>query len=77
MNQLNPRAAIADDPHYRGSSPFTGLDVCVEAGFTVSPGGQLVRFVDDVWRFGDVEGLSVQIPASNTRMDFTTIDDPR
>jgi hypothetical protein len=77
MNQLNPRVANADDPHHRGSSAFTGLDVCVEAGFTVRPGGQLVRFVDDVWRFGDVEGLSVQIPASSTRMDFTTIDDPR
>ena len=35
-------------------------------------------FDDDVWCFGDIEGLSVQMsgPAS-TRLDFTAISDPR
>lgn len=35
-------------------------------------------FDDDTWRFGDVDGLSVQMSRpSYTRLDFTAISDPR
>jgi integrase len=64
--------------HGRGSSVFTGADVCVAAGFRLRPRGHAAAFDDDVWRFDDVDGISVQMSRSGqTRMDFTAISDPR
>jgi hypothetical protein len=60
------------------TSVLAGADVCAAAGFRLRPRGRAATFEDDVWRFGDVDGLSVQmsLPAY-TRMDFTAISDPR
>ncbi len=64
--------------HGPGSSVFTGADVCAAAGFRLRPRGHAAAFDDDVWRFGDVDGISVQMSRSGqTRMDFTAISDPR
>ena len=61
-----------------GASVLAGADVCAAAGFRLRPGGHAAMFDDDVWDFGDIEGLSVQMsrPAS-TRLDFTAVSDPR
>jgi integrase len=64
--------------HGPGSSVFTGADVCAAAGFRLCPRGHAAAFDDDVWRFDDVDGISVQMSRSGqTRMDFTAISDPR
>jgi integrase len=61
-----------------GSSVLAGADVCAAAGFRLRPRGRAAMFDDDVWRFGDVEGLSVQMSRpAGTRLDFTAISDPR
>ncbi|HET8658822.1 MAG TPA: hypothetical protein VFM55_07460 [Micromonosporaceae bacterium] len=36
-----------------------------------------MRFTDDVWHFAGVEGLPVQMSDTVTRLDFSTISDPR
>lgn len=61
-----------------GAGVLAGADVCAAAGFRLRPRGHAAMFDDDIWRFGDVEGLSVQMsmPAC-TRLDFTAISDPR
>jgi integrase len=61
-----------------GASVLAGTDVCAAAGFRLRPAGRAAMFDDDIWRFGDVEGISVQMsrPAS-TRLDFTAVTDPR
>ena len=64
--------------HGPGSSVFTGADVCAAAGFRLCPRGHAAAFDNDVWRFDDVDGISVQMSRSGqTRMDFTAISDPR
>jgi integrase len=64
--------------HGSGSSVFAGADVCAAAGFRLRPRGHAAAFDDDVWRFDDVDGISVQMSGSGqTRMDFTAISDPR
>ena len=61
-----------------GASVFTGADVCAAAGFRLRPGGHAAVFDDEVWRFDDVDGISVQMSSSGqTRLDFTAISDPR
>ena len=61
-----------------GAGVLAGADVCSAAGFRLRPGGRAAMFDDDVWRFGDVEGLSVQMSRpAGTRLDFTAISDPR
>ena len=61
-----------------GASVLAGADVCAAAGFRLSPRGRAAMFGDDIWRFGDVEGLSVQMSRPvYTRLDFTAISDPR
>lgn len=62
---------------HTGPSPFTGLDVCAQAGLKVRPGGRTVMFTDDVWRFADVADLPVQMGRAATRLDFTAVRDPR
>ncbi len=61
-----------------GVSVLAGADVCAAAGFRLRPRGRAATFDDDIWNFGDIEGLSVQMsgPAC-TRLDFTAISDPR
>ena len=64
--------------HRPGTSVFAGADVCAAAGFRLRPHGHAAAFDDDVWRFGDVDGISVQMSRSGqTRLDFTAISDPR
>ena len=64
--------------HGTGASVLAGADVCAAAGFRLRPRGRAATFDDDVWRFGDIDGLSVQMSMpAYTRMDFTAISDPR
>ena len=58
-------------------SPFTGADVCREAGLRLPPGTPRPMFEDDVWDFTAVIGLPVQMPLSVRRLDFTVIVDRR
>jgi integrase len=61
-----------------GGSVLTGTDVCAAAGFRLRPHGRTAMFDDDIWSFGDVEGLSVQSSVqAGTRLDFTVVSDPR
>ena len=59
------------------ASPFSGTDLCAEAGWRLRAGGRRPVFDDDVRRFGDVDGLAVQLSEGDVRMDFTAICDPR
>ena len=59
------------------ASPFSGTDLCAEAGWRLRAGGRRPVFDDDVWCFGDVDGLAVQLSEGDVRMDFTAICDPR
>ena len=69
------QAPAFQDP---AASVFAGADVCASAGFRLRPRGQAALFDDDVWRFHDVDGLSVQMSRkARTRLDFTAIGDPR
>jgi len=68
----------ASTRHGTGASVLAGADICAAAGFRLRPRGRAATFDDDLWRFGDVEGLSVQMSRPvYTRMDFTAISDPR
>ncbi|MGH3213658.1 MAG: hypothetical protein ACRDL9_03650, partial [Trebonia sp.] len=61
-----------------GASVLAGTDVCAAAGFRLRPGGRPAMFNDDIWHFGDVEGLSVQMSRHGyTLLDFTAISDSR
>jgi integrase len=65
---------------HAGAAPsvLAGTDVCAAAGFRLRPGGRPAMFNDDIWHFGDVEGLSVQMSRHRfTLLDFTAISDPR
>lgn len=60
------------------ASVLAGADVCAAAGFGLRPGGRAVTFDDDVWDFGDVGGISVQMSRPyQTRLDFTAVSDQR
>ncbi|WP_006247232.1 site-specific integrase [Mycolicibacterium tusciae] len=58
-------------------SPFTGADICREAGLTLPDRTSRPVFDDDLWDFTDVVGLPVQMALYRRRFDFTTITDPR
>jgi len=58
-------------------SPFTGSDVCAAAALPLASGGRTVWFDQDVWDFGDVEGLAAYLRQCDTRLDFTAITDRR
>jgi len=64
-------------PGARPRSPFTGADVCRDAGLTLPDGTPRPVFDDDLWDFTDVVGLPVQMALYRRRFDFTTIADPR
>jgi integrase len=76
MNHPDAAAALAGLSGAQ-ASPFAALDVCAEAGLSLRPAGRMVLFAEDVWHFADLEGLPVQMRGAVTRMDFTTISDPR
>jgi len=59
-----------------GPSVFAGVDVCQAAGLTVPAGGQRPGFDDDIWLFGDVEGVPAHVHDYELRMDFTAIIAP-
>ncbi len=64
--------------HRPAASVLAGADVCTAARFRLRPRGRAAMFDDDVWRFDDVDGLSVQMSKTSwTRLDFTAITDPR
>ncbi len=77
MSHTDAVAVLAVPFPGRDASPFAGADVCAEAGLKLRPGGRTVMFAGDVWHFADVEGLPVQMQDTVTRLDFTTIGDPR
>ena len=58
-------------------SPFTGSDVCAAAALPLAPGGRTVMFDQDVWHFGDVEGLAAYLRQCDPRLDFTAITERR
>lgn len=67
----------ADSTDEQRPSPFTGADVCLQAGLTLPDGIRRPLFDDDLWDFTEVVGLAVQIPLVNRRFDFAVIGDPR
>ncbi len=58
------------------ASPFTGADVCQQAGLTLPPGGRRPRFDDDLWDFTDVAGLPASMPLAVRRFSFAPIANP-
>ena len=52
------------------ASPFSGTDLCAGAGWLLLAGGRRPVFDDDVWCFGDVDGLAVQLSEGDVRMEF-------
>ena len=54
-------------------SPFTGLDVCEQAGFTLPTGAPRPVFDEDRWDFTAVVGLPRQMARVARRFDFTAI----
>ena len=72
-----PGPAARHDGGADPRSPFTGSDVCASAALPLVPGGRTVSFDQDVWDFRDVAGLAAYLEVRDTRLDFTTITDPR
>jgi hypothetical protein len=72
-----PGPAARHDGGAGSLSPFTGSDVCAAAALPLVPGGRPVVFDQDVWDFRDVAGLAACLDVCDTRLDFTTITDPR
>jgi len=64
-------------PGAQPRSPFTGADVCRDAGLTLPDATPRPVFDDDLWDFTDVVGLPVQMALYRRRFDFTTITDRR
>lgn len=58
-------------------SPFSGADICREAGLALPDGAPRPLFEDEVWDFIDVLGLPVEMPRAGRRFDFTQVADPR
>ncbi len=58
-------------------SPFTGADVCRQAGLGLPDDARRPVFEDDLWDFTDVIGLPVEMALANRRLDFAAITDPR
>lgn len=74
---MTPGPAAAADVGGDDASPFAGTDLCAEARRRLRAGGRRPVFDDDVWCFGDVDGLAVQLSEGDVRMDFTAVCDPR
>ncbi|WP_433678749.1 site-specific integrase [Nocardia sp. CA-119907] len=56
-------------------SPFTGVDICTEAGLSLPDAARRPVFDDDFWDFTEVIGLPVQMSKVSRRFDFTGISD--
>ena len=69
--------SVTAAPGTHPRSPFTGADICHEAGLALPDSTSRPVFDDDLWDFTDVVGLPVQMALYRRRFDFTTIDDPR
>ena len=69
--------SVTTAPSTQPRSPFTGADICHEAGLALPDSTSRPVFDDDLWDFTDVVGLPVQMALYRRRFDFTTIDDPR
>jgi integrase len=75
---MTTTATVTVERHGEGQrSPFTGIDVCGEAGLVLPEDAARPMFDDDRWDFTAVVGLPVQMPLSNRRFDFTAITDSR
>jgi len=75
MTTASAALAAGGDQHRR--SPFSGADICAEAGLRLPPGTSRPMFEHQVWDFTAVIGLPAQLAASGRRLDFTTITSPR
>jgi hypothetical protein len=58
-------------------SPFSGVDVCRQAGLGLPDNARRPVFEHDLWDFTDVVGLPVEMPLANRRFDFAAITDLR
>jgi hypothetical protein len=58
-------------------SPFTGADICREAGLGLPEDARRPVFEDDLWDFTQMIGLPVQMPRHSRRFDFCAVTDPR
>lgn len=66
----NPVASVA-------RSPFTGVDICREAGLTLPDGVRRPMFEDDLWDLAQVVGLPMSLALQHRRFDFTPIANAR
>ena len=57
-------------------SPFSGTDICAQAGFQLPPGAIRPMFEHDTWDLAAVAGLPVQLPAYARRLDFSAVTVP-
>ena len=69
--------AHAQVPAQPARSPFTGADVCRQAGLTLPEGTRRPVFDDDCWDLTDVIGLPVSLSLKCRRFNFTEITDTR
>jgi hypothetical protein len=69
--------AHAQVPAQPALSPFTGADVCRQAGLTLPEGTRRPVFDDDCWDLTDVIGLPVSLSLKCRRFNFTEIPDDR
>jgi integrase len=69
--------AHAPVPAQPALSPFTGTDVCRQAGLTLPEGTRHPVFNDDCWDLTDVIGLPVSLSLKCRRFNFTEIPDDR
>ncbi|MGH3410084.1 MAG: hypothetical protein ACRDRJ_47450, partial [Streptosporangiaceae bacterium] len=67
--------AHAHVPAQPARSPFTGADVCRQAGLTLPEGTRRPVFDDDCWDLTDVIGLPVSLQLQRRRFSFTEIPD--
>jgi hypothetical protein len=69
--------SVAYPLHHPQPSPFSGIDVCRQAGLGLPDNARRPVFEHDLWDFTDVVGLPVEMPLANRRFDFAAITDPR
>ncbi|WP_433207078.1 site-specific integrase [Nocardia sp. CA-107356] len=70
-------ASAASAIGFGSQSPFTGIDICENAGLVLPEGTRRPLFDEDLWDFTHVIGLPVDMPPADRRLDFTPISDPR
>ena len=70
-------AAAHHDAAEPSRSPFAGVDVCHEAGFTLPDTAPRPVFEHDMWDFTEVIGLPTQLARFSRRFNFAAIADDR